>query len=235
MAGFDQLGQTPDGANVSRNFAYKDGSGAVAFNTFSGTDMRVFFGPKEVGTLMSITIGVTREKAPIYTCLGTNPRGFTRGKRAISGTMIFGQFDRHALLYGPFSDYLDEKNNPLGYNEKGAMNNAASNSGFFAGYSDIIGSTQKLFGRQRQMQYADQLPPFDIVITFSNDAGAASVWKVIGAEIISEGYGFTQDDTSQDMACSYAAREVLPLTPVKDVNEPFGLSMLRHERANPLV
>lgn len=216
---YQKLGQGSDGAEYS----YQSGGqgGSITFNTFSGTDMRVFFGPNEVGTLMAITIAISRDKSAIYTCLSTNPKGFSRGKRAITGSMVFGQFDRHAILHGPYHEMLQQKD-VIGKNDDLDANILDSTL-----YRNV---TNDLFGRARDLQYSDQLPPFDVVITFSNDQGAASVIKVIGVEIVTEGYGYTMEDMSQDMAVSYVAREVLPLTPVANVNQYFRNKFLSHER-----
>jgi len=208
-----------NGATISDGGVVNPGApGVVTFNTFSGTDMKVFFGPNLVGSLLAITIGVTREKAPIYTSLGTNPRGFTRGKRAISGSMTFGQFDRHALLYGPFYDLTER----IGlYSNIGAPSGIPP-VGVAGDTARAYGTTAAQYGQGRAVVYADQLPPFDVVITFTNDAGAAAVFKVVGVEIVSEGYGFTLDDMTQEMACSYMAREVMPMAPVAAPSAAFS-------------
>lgn len=222
---YQQLGESADGAR----FGYpgeSDLGSTLTFNTYSGTDMRVFFGPREVGTLDAITIGVVREKSPIYTNLGTNPRGFARGKRSISGSMSFAQFDKHALLYGPFYQYLNQ----------GKILSTMDNRTDQLGLPGYQGVTTDMFGRERSIQYGDQLPPFDAVITFCSEQGAASVLKVVGIEIVTEGYGFTVDDISQNMAVSYVAREVIPLAPVADVNKYFRRSNhLSHERPHTSI
>jgi len=192
--------------------------GVVTFNTFNGTDMKVFFGSKLVGSLLGITVGVTREKAPIYTSLGTNPRGFARGKRAISGSMQFAQFDRHAMLYGPFADMRGQTIGTVAGTPP--LGGPAVGTDTVLNY-DLSDGTAASFGGGRTVTYADQLPPFDVVITFTNEAGAAAIFKVIGVEIVSEGYGFTLDDMMQEMACSYMAREVLPMAPVSDISTQF--------------
>ena len=71
---------------------------AQHYNSFSGCDIRATFGSKVIGTLQGISWSVTREKAPIYTMGEPDPRAFSRGKRGIAGSLIFIQFDKHALL-----------------------------------------------------------------------------------------------------------------------------------------
>ncbi len=48
--------------------------------------------------IQAISYSVTREKAPIYTMGSPEPRAFSRNKRGIAGSLIWINFDRHALL-----------------------------------------------------------------------------------------------------------------------------------------
>jgi hypothetical protein len=183
------------------------------FNTFAGTDMTVYFGPREVGVLMSLTVSVVREVVPIYTTASANPRAFAKGKRAISGSLVFGQFDRHALL----EDVFEDKNHADVIRSE--MNEAAVNTGAEA----LRGvGTEILFGNGNLIQernYSDQLPPFDVVVAMVNENGAASSFAVRDVVIVNEGFGFTVDDITQEMACSYVARTLVRLTPVNRAGE----------------
>lgn len=66
--------------------------------SFSGADLIVNFGPKVIGELQQISWAVEREKAPVYTLGSADPRSFSRGKRAIAGSLVFAVFDRDALI-----------------------------------------------------------------------------------------------------------------------------------------
>lgn len=66
--------------------------------SFSGADLLVSFGPKVIGELQQISWAVQREKAPVYTLGSADPRSFSRGKRAIAGSLVFAVFDRDTLL-----------------------------------------------------------------------------------------------------------------------------------------
>lgn len=48
--------------------------------------------------MQAVSYSVTREKAPIYTLGTADPRSFSRNKRGIAGSLIWVNFDRHALL-----------------------------------------------------------------------------------------------------------------------------------------
>lgn len=66
--------------------------------SFSGADLIVNFGPKVIGELQQISWAIQREKAPVYTLGSADPRSFSRGKRAIAGSLVFAVFDRDALI-----------------------------------------------------------------------------------------------------------------------------------------
>ena len=66
--------------------------------SFSGADLIVNFGPKVIGELQQISWAIQREKAPVYTLGSPDARSFSRGKRAIAGSLVFAVFDRDALI-----------------------------------------------------------------------------------------------------------------------------------------
>lgn len=76
--------------------------GAVEYTktltSFSGADLVVTFGKTVIGELQQITWAISREKVPVYTMGSPDPRSFSRGKRGISGTLIFAVFDKDALI-----------------------------------------------------------------------------------------------------------------------------------------
>jgi hypothetical protein len=53
--------------------------------------------PKPTGT-QAISYSITREKAPVYTMGSPDVRAYSRNKRGIAGSLIWINFDRHALL-----------------------------------------------------------------------------------------------------------------------------------------
>ena len=73
-------------------------SAIKTITSFSGADLIVNFGPKVIGELQSISYGIQREKAPVYTLGSPDPRSFSRGKRGIAGQLAFAMFDRDALI-----------------------------------------------------------------------------------------------------------------------------------------
>lgn len=64
----------------------------------SGSDIRCQIGNYSFAEVQAVWYSVTREKAPIYTMGSPDPGSFSRNKRGIAGSLIWINFDRHALL-----------------------------------------------------------------------------------------------------------------------------------------
>lgn len=75
------------------------------FSAFSGADILATFAGRAIGELQMLSYVITREKAPLYTMGSADPRAFARGKRGISGQLVFVQFDRDALVDEMKKDY----------------------------------------------------------------------------------------------------------------------------------
>jgi len=60
--------------------------------------MRAVLGHTPFAELQAISYSVTREKAPSYTMGSPDVRSFSRNKRGCAGSLIWVNFDRHALL-----------------------------------------------------------------------------------------------------------------------------------------
>lgn len=59
---------------------------------------------------------------------------------------------------------------------------------------------------------ADMLPPFDVILTFSNELGMVSKMKIMGVTIIDEGATMSVDDLQTEQTYTYMARGIQPLT-----------------------
>lgn len=64
------------------------------------------------------------------------------------------------------------------------------------------------------IEYADQMPPFNITISFVNEYGKKAVMRIIGCEILNEGSGMSIDDITTDKACTFVARKIEYLKPL---------------------
>jgi hypothetical protein len=186
------------------------------YNSFSGVDMSVTFGGTHIGELQGISYTVQREKAPIYTMGSADPRSFSRGKRGIAGSCVFMVFDRSALL-----DAFKDAPFLIGSNERhnGQVSGAAvptlqiaggvgtSNFGTigapFQGAQLI--AIDKILARPN---YHDQILPFEVVITASNEYGHYAFMKIHGVEILNVGSGMSIDDISTDESSTFIARAI---------------------------
>lgn len=182
------------------------------YTTFSGADIVCTFGGIEIGTLSGITWSVTREKAPIYTMGAPNPRSFSRGKRGIAGSLIFTMFDRpglYKMLEGARSSerfkYFTRAHNLLPGMPNSGANLEESHRGFIpvdAQTLDVVSGIP---------YYADQIPPFDVSITFANEYGQAAVRSIYGVEILNEGSGASMDDIVIEETMTFVARDLGPM------------------------
>jgi hypothetical protein len=182
------------------------------YTTFSGADIVATIGGVPMGSLSAITWSVTREKAPVFTLGSPNPRSFSRGKRGIAGSMMFTTFDRPAL-YNVIAKNVNNDNFKIWTRTWNLLPNMNSNvSGNIA--TNVVESNSALTGVTNVLPYyADQIPPFDVTVTFANEYGQAAVRAIYGVELINEGSGVSMDDIQIEESMTYVAREVGPMIP----------------------
>jgi hypothetical protein len=202
-----------------------------SYNSFGGVDIRAVFGSQVIGTLQGISWSVTREKAPIYTMGDPDPRAFARGKRGIAGSLVFIQFDRHALLSEMslarfWADKDSLKPDGLEINPVGGP---AARQGL--GPAATAFEQESSFGDSSDPRddqaavtpwFSDQIPPFDITLVAANEYGAAATMRIYGVEILNEGSGVSIDDIVLEQQMTYVCRTIQPWQvaspPFKDPN-----------------
>ncbi len=208
--------------------------------SFSPADISVYFSGKRIGTCLSVTYSVTREVVGLFGLGDPNAIGFNRGKRGIAGSLVFNQFQNHPLLRSDWANAMNlDKVNTLrdfknvGDNFKATVDDAVvataqgfanasyklnTNPSFDGGTFDLadpdlkneLNSTYNLVA-ERRFNYADQLPPFDIVLTFVNEMGDAALMSINSVILANEGSGFSVDDITSEVAFTYVARSISPL------------------------
>jgi hypothetical protein len=161
-----------------------------------------------------------------------DPRAFARGKRGIAGSMVFIQFDADPLMWElahPTDEtrqlfFLSDKDDLRPEYNAGETITVAETSVVAAG----DGSTNTP-GAAVQLQeqdittagsdqskalpwYADQIPPFDVVLAAANEYGALAIMKVLGVELMNSGYGVSVDDIVSEHSFTYIAHGMLPWT-----------------------
>ena len=171
------------------------------YTSYSGADIKATFGNLVIGELQSITYSVTREKAPIFTLGDPNPRSFSRGKRGIAGSLVFTVFDRDAMTAIKAGSEVYRS----GFNSSGDFDGQGVN----AVHEDVgtsMDSNIERWTKASRPHYTDEIPPFDITITFLNEYGHASEMSIYGVEITNEGMGLSVDDITTEKACTFVAR-----------------------------
>lgn len=69
--------------------------------------------------------------------------------------------------------------------------------------------------------YADEILPFDITVTFSNEYGQTSVQTIYGVEILNEGSGFSMDTLVTEKSYTFVARKIDPMKALNDEEDAY--------------
>lgn len=195
------------------------------FNTFSGVDMICTFGGVIIGELQGISFTVTREVAPLYTMGSADPRSFSRGKRGIAGALAFLVLDRDALLDSMIarSSYMANAYEIVkgqrvtaindGQNIKAIAKNDAGTVTTLTQQIPAVGNNSNIITSDKVIatpRYADQILPFDVVISAGNEFGHFASMAICGIQIMNSGSGMSIDDISTDQSMTFVATSVKP-------------------------
>lgn len=187
-----------------------------SYNASAGTDIVATIDGILIGNLNGISYSTTREKAPIYVMGSVDAVSFGRGKRGHAGSLIFTNFDRHALhdiMEGTFSETNQGPSDRYKYFKKVTDIPAG-------GRSKLLGKEQldalSALGTQKAVaNYSDQLPPFTITLTSMNEYGNISAMHILGVELINEGSGVSIDDIVTETQMTFVARAIIGWQPIK--------------------
>lgn len=196
------------------------------YNTFSGVDIQAVVGSVPIVGIQGISYQVQREKAPLYVMGKKDPVAFARGKRAIAGSLVFLQFDSEPVLRVlgnlKFLAGIDELRPEYRANEiipvagttvtpvGGSLSVNAPGNTIENQQSNITSA-----GSDRMAAnpwFADQLPPFDIVLTAANEYGHLAIMKILGVELLNQGYGVSVDDIVSEHSYTFVATGLIPWT-----------------------
>lgn len=216
-----------------------------SFSSFSGADIVATFNGRLIGELQAITYSVTREVAPIYTMGSPDARSFSRGKRGISGSLVFTQFDRDALIsemektysgapamqtFQQYKANMDDdlifglKNTERGYGIS-AWDDQMTRLGYAKTGANNTFDDSNLTGFYTP-EYADQLMPFNITITGANEYGQRMGMEIYGIQILNEGSGFSVDDVITAKAYTFVARKLKGVRPKDNLRNEGSDSMI---------
>lgn len=205
------------------------------FSSYSGADIVTSFNGRVMGELQALNYSVSREVAPLYTMGSADPRSFSRGKRGISGSLVFLQFDRDALMDEMRKDYGGRAPALMSYQTFRANAGALENQ-ILSGLRSRSASGEDTYGIATwddqmtnlgygtagnfnpdnltgfyEPEYADQLMPFNVTITMANEFGNRSGMEIHGIQLLNEGSGFSIDDVVTAKAYSFVARKLKPV------------------------
>jgi len=154
-----------------------------------------------------------------------DPRAYSRNKRGIAGSLIWINFDRHALLnlfyqaQGQFVADADELR-PQYSNTVQPNGTAIFNSSIVRDAGPTINSTIDQLDVQEPITaigswtelatpwFSDQILPFDITLGAANEYGAMAAMKIFGVEILNEASGVSIDDSVTETQASFVARTI---------------------------
>jgi hypothetical protein len=207
---------------------------AQSYNSFSGADIIATIGSLQFAELQAVSYNITREKAPIYTMGSSEPRSFSRNKRGIAGTLIWVNFDRHALLniiYQSGGQFVSDIEDIRPLYQSDANNNLSQTAIYNAtlgpstGFTSVTGlnatstidqldnvpiDSVSSLKALASPWYSDQILPFDITLAAVNEYGASAASRIYGVEILNEGWGNSIDDAVNEMQATFVARSVEP-------------------------
>jgi len=212
------------------------------YQAFAGVDITPYIGSVPIGTLQALTYSVARETGSLYSMGGPNVKAFVRGKRAISGTLVFTQFDRDVVIR--IMDELKKSGSSASDRKmtiKDILGTDGANintdidprmadwvAGNAVGPASVAGGTAATaFGTlaktnldktmervlSRPFKFGDQMPPFNITITLVNEQGGSAVQSFMGVILVNQGGGYTVDDLQSQVAYTFLARDMTPLIP----------------------
>ena len=183
----------------------------TTYTSFTGADMVATIAGVNIGTLLSVSFSVQREKAGIYTCGSPDYRSVSRGKRGIAGSLIFQVFNRDAL----YQVVADESLGFKFWQRISNVNMSERRVGMPAPNNDLADWRQQAHAwKQFVPFYADQIPPFDITMSFLNEIGNMAVMDIRGCEILNEGMGISVEDMAIEQAMTFIARSIGKITPI---------------------
>jgi hypothetical protein len=161
---------------------------------FSATDITAIIPPNTfpgvkysipLGTMAMVSVSTHRDKFPVASFGRIAPKAFTAGHRVIAGTMAFNTIDRAA-----FARIAKES------------------------LDAIIASNIEGVTTRPDYVYADELPPFNIIITAVNEYGQASYATIEGITLLDEGANYSLENVLLMESYSFMAIRKISFQPV---------------------
>jgi len=196
------------------------------YNASGGCDIVATLDGILIGNLNGISFSTTREKAPIYVMGAADAVSFGRGKRGHAGSLIFTNFDRHAL-YDVMSGTILSGTDTTRYHYWAKQTDVpAGGRSKLLNQNNVSEGLNALGIYKKQANYSDQIPPFTISLTSMNEYGNISVMHILGVELINEGSGVSIDDIVTETQMTFVARAIHGWRPlVIAAKSPRGVNL----------
>lgn len=200
---------------MARGLTSGDGSSQLftqTYNTHSGCDIIPTINGIVLGNVNGVSFSTTREKVPVYTMGSVDPVSYGRGKRGHAGSIIFTNFDRHALYDVKLASKQTQRS--LQYWRKGTDIPAGGRASILGPDFDVTDLSALGASTLDDANYSDQIPPFTLTLTGQNEYGSTMVMAILGVELINEGSGISIDDIVVETQMTFVARTILPWRPL---------------------
>lgn len=145
------------------------------------------YGYLYMGSLLSLSYQIFRDKVPVYNLGNTNIDGFAIGKRYVAGSIV-----KTSFLYDDLRQFMQDIADGIGIKEP------------------VDSIYQLKLEKQKAYHHlmADDILPFDIIILLSSEYGGFSVSEVIyGATLINSGQVHSIHDLITENTLSFVARD----------------------------
>lgn len=145
------------------------------------------YGYLYMGSLLSLSYQIFRDKVPVYNLGNTNIDGFAIGKRYVAGSIV-----KTSFLHDDLRQFMQDIADGIGIKEP------------------VDSIYQLKLEKQKAYHHlmADDILPFDIIILLSSEYGAFSVSEVIyGATLINSGQVHSIHDIITENTLSFVARD----------------------------
>nr|DAS92757.1 MAG TPA: nuclease-like protein [Caudoviricetes sp.] len=145
------------------------------------------YGYLHMGSLLSLSYQIFRDKVPVYNLGNTNIDGFAIGKRYVAGSIV-----KTSFLHDDLRQFLQDVASGIGVKE------------------DVDSIYQLKLEKQKTYHHLmmDDVLPFDIIILMTSEYGGYSVSEVIyGATLINSGQVHSIHDIITENTFSFVARD----------------------------
>lgn len=192
---------------------------------FSGSDIVLSINGEILSSVQSISWSTNAEKSPIFTMGKKEYSAVVSGKRGTSGTLVLTQFSRDELI-ARYNKVKQKTNFAMNDRDYAASVTGRSTGVTLAEFdremtrlhtgsgSDPNDNTANMIVKS-DIKYEDELPPFDVTITFADGNGNVSQQSIEGISITSSATGLGVNTVVAEKAFVFIARGTSEMKEIK--------------------